>query len=74
MKDRSIEPGKADITPTADDAKRYCPCNSKCRGDNQEALFEFDHEVGNCKLDGDKCHFATCGTLNQIVNYNGDVP
>ena len=35
--------------PTVDDAKRYWPSNSKCRGDNQTPLFEFDYEcAGDC--------------------------
>ncbi len=53
--------------PTEDDAKRYCPMNSKCRGDNQTPLFEFDHEVGNCQLDGEECHFKTCSLLKDIL-------
>jgi hypothetical protein len=60
--------------PTADDAKQYCPMNSKCRGDNQQPLFEFDYEVGNCKLDGEECHFKTCSTLEAMMNYEGDCP
>ena len=59
---------------TADDAKRYCPMNTKCRGDNQQSLFEFDYEVGNCRIDGEECHFKTCSTLKATMNYNGGVP
>jgi len=62
------------IQPTIEDAKQYCPCNSKCRGDDQCPLCGDNFEEGACKLDGERCHPQSCSTLKQIVNYKGDCP
>ena len=51
---------------TMSDAKRYCPMNSKSRGDDQTALFE-DYNEGMCDLDHERCHFKTCSTLKKIM-------
>ncbi len=66
---------EAQKEPTADDAKQYCPMNTKHRGsDDQQPLFEFDYDEGNCKLDGEKCHYKTCSTLIRVINYDGECP
>lgn len=51
---------------TMDDAKKYCPMNSKSRGDTQTALFE-DYNEGVCDLDHEKCHYKTCSILQETV-------
>ena len=55
--------------PTKEDAQRYCPVNSKGRGDNQMSLGndDYDFDEGVCKIDGDKCHFASCSILTKIM-------
>jgi hypothetical protein len=53
------------------DPRRYCPLNSKARGDNQLTILDkdsFEHEIGNCKLDGEKCHHETCETFQRIFS------
>jgi hypothetical protein len=62
------------MTATSEDAKRYCPVNSKCRGDNQPSLCPDDYDVGTCKLDGEKCHFAACSILKKMMEYDGECP
>jgi hypothetical protein len=54
------------MKPTMDDAKRYCPLNSKGRGDNQISLFE-DCDEGTCQDDHEKCHYLTCSILKNIM-------
>ena len=51
---------------TLEDAKRYCPMNSKSRGDNQIALVE-DFDSGICELDHERCHFTMCSILDGIM-------
>jgi hypothetical protein len=59
--------------PTFDDAKRYCPCNSKCRGDDQCPICGDDFEEGQCKLDNDRCHPESCSTLKMLLK-GGSAP
>lgn len=63
------------MIPTHDDAERYCPMNSKCRGDNQTSLCNDDRfNEGTCKLDNERCQYATCSTLKRMMEYSGDIP
>ncbi len=51
------------------DPRRYCPLNSKARGENQLVILdrdEFEPDIGNCKLDGEKCQHQTCETFQRI--------
>lgn len=50
------------------DPRRFCPLNSKARGDNQLVILgqdEFEPDIGNCKIDGEKCHYETCETFQR---------
>ena len=55
------------MTPTLDDAKRYCPMNSKARGDNQMALCFYDYDEGLCHIDHERCQYQTCSTLAVLM-------
>jgi hypothetical protein len=59
---------------TADDAKLYCPTNSKCRGDNQTSLCSDDFDEGMCEIDSERCHYATCLILKKMMEYSGECP
>jgi hypothetical protein len=52
---------------TKEDAKRYCPSNSKCRGDDQTALLEDDYDEGMCTIDGERCQYSSCSILKNIM-------
>jgi hypothetical protein len=52
--------------PTMNDAKKYCPMNSKSRGDNQLSLVE-DYNEGLCDLDHERCQYKTCSILKETI-------